>query len=75
MTEELSDIDVPTDGRGRRLPEHVQQLNLRCGKPYIERLDELCRVNKRSRREIVEILVSEAHEELEENPNARISPL
>ncbi len=71
----MSEIDVPTDGRGRRLPDHVKQLNLRMSIPYIERLDELCKANSRSRREIVEILVSEAFEELEENPRARISPL
>lgn len=71
----MSEIDVPTDARGRRLPDHVKQLNLRMSIPYIDRLDELCRVNKRSRREIVEILVSEAFEELEGDPHARISPL
>lgn len=71
----MTENDVPTDGRGRRLPDHVQQINLRMGKPYIDSLDELCAANKRSRREIVEILVSEAYEELADNPSARISPL
>jgi hypothetical protein len=71
----MTENPVPTDTRGRRLKEHVRQLNLRTGIPYIEQLDELCRVNKRSRREIVEILISEAFAELEENPHARISPL
>jgi predicted transcriptional regulator len=48
---------------------------LRMGEEFIEALDELCEVNKRSRREIVEILVSEASVELQEDPDARIQPL
>ena len=48
---------------------------LRMGEEFIEALDELCDTNKRSRREIVEILVAEASLELQEDPEARIQPL
>ena len=71
----MSQPDVPTDNRGRRDPDYVQQINLRMGAPFIDFLDKLCETNQRSRREIVEILVHEAHEELAGNPSARITPL
>jgi hypothetical protein len=44
------------------------------GKAFIAELDELCSANKRSRREIVEILVHEASDELRHEPDARINP-
>lgn len=67
--------DIPTDNRGRRDPDYVRQINLRMGDTFIEMLDALCAVNQRSRRELVEILVHEAHDELEGDPTARITPL
>lgn len=51
------------------------QVSFRMLNGSIERLDELCTVNKRSRREIIEILVDEAHGVYTENPNDRINPL
>lgn len=60
---------------GFRDAGYTRNVVLRMGEEFIEALDELCEVNKRSRREIVEILVSEAHVELQEDPAARIQPL
>ena len=58
-----------------RDPAHVKPVMLRMGLEFIEALDRLCESNGRSRREIVEILVSEAFVELQEDPGARIQPL
>lgn len=71
----MSHPDIPKDEQGRRLPDYVRQVNLRMGAPFIEYLDALCDANGRSRREIVEILIHEAHEEFENNAAARITPL
>lgn len=54
---------------------HVKSILLRMGDNYVEALDKLCKANRRSRREIVEILVSEAEAELKLNPAARVNPL
>ncbi len=59
----------------RRAPDEVQSIMMRMGKNYVRKLDRICRVNNRSRREIVEILVHEAALELREDPAARINPL
>ena len=67
--------EVPKNQRGRRDPNHVSSVVMRMGHPYIDMLDDLCEVNDRSRREIVEILVEEAALELKEDPRARIFPL
>lgn len=67
--------DIPRDERGRRQPEYVRQVNLRMGDVFIDMLDDLCDTNQRSRREIVEILIHEAFDELANNKNARITPL
>ena len=48
---------------------------LRMGLEFIDALDRLCEANSRSRRDIVEILVTEAYVELQEDPDARIQPL
>lgn len=45
------------------------------GTGYVDALDELCDINRRSRREIVEILIAEAHQEFTLDKNARITPL
>jgi len=45
------------------------------GTGYVDALDELCEVNGRSRREIAEILIAEAHADLKLNPESRINPL
>ena len=60
--------------RNARPRNEVRSVVLRMGKKYIAELDELCRVNKRSRREIIEILTHEAFDELQSEPNARIDP-
>lgn len=67
--------EVPVNARGNRDPNFVKPVVLRMGTPYIKQLDSLCLVNKRSRRELLEILISEAHAEWESDRNARINPL
>ncbi len=52
----------------------VKSVVLRMGLGYVDELDVLCEANKRSRREIVEILVHEAYEEYADDPTARIDP-
>lgn len=59
---------------GTRAAAQVRSVVLRMGKAFIAELDELCSANKRSRREIVEILVHEASDELRHEPEARINP-
>lgn len=71
-------IHIPSTPQARagfRDAEHVQSVMLRMGHEFVDALDELCETNGRSRREIVEILVTEAYVELQEDPNARINPL
>ena len=57
-----------------RPSDQVRSVVLRMGVDFLAELDELCEVNKRSRREIVEILVHEASDELKHEPEARINP-
>ena len=57
-----------------RPASEVRSVVLRMGNEYVDELDELCAANKRSRREIVEILTREAFEELQHDPSARIDP-
>ncbi len=59
----------------RRDPAEVRSIMMRMGTGYVKKLDRLCRVNNRSRREIVEILVDEAAVELRGDGAARINPL
>ena len=66
---------TPQQRAGFRDPDHVKSVVLRMGTPFISRLDELCAVNGRSRREIVEILVAEASLEFQADSTARINPL
>lgn len=47
----------------------------RMGTEYVDMLDEICDANKRSRREIQEMLIAEAYEELAADPSARITPI
>lgn len=60
---------------GFRNAEYTRNVVLRMGEEFINALDTLCDVNNMARREIVEILVTEAIVELRENPNARIESL
>jgi gamma-glutamylcyclotransferase (GGCT)/AIG2-like uncharacterized protein YtfP len=66
---------TPLKRGGFRDPDYVQSVVLRMGTEFIDRLDELCDANARSRREIIEILISEASMEYRGNKEARINPL
>lgn len=60
--------------KGLRPKDTVQAVLLRMSIPFVNKLDELCDVNSRSRREIVETLVNEAHGVYIEDPTDRINP-
>jgi hypothetical protein len=60
--------------KGLRPKATVQAVLLRMSIPFVEQLDELCDVNSRSRREIVETLVNEAHAAFKDDPTDRINP-
>lgn len=60
--------------KGLRPKETVTAVLLRMGNDFVSQLDELCDVNSRSRREIVETLVNEAYGVWKENPEDRINP-
>jgi hypothetical protein len=60
---------------GFRDSTHTRSVVLSFGNEFIEALDELCEVNQRSRREIVEILIAEASVEYQQDDAARIQPL
>jgi hypothetical protein len=60
---------------GFRDSDHTRSVVLSFGLEFIEALDDLCEVNQRSRREIVEILISEASVEFQQDASARIQPL
>lgn len=66
---------TPLKRAGFRDPDYVHSVVLRMGTEFIDRLDELCETNKRSRREIIEILISEASYEFRTDPEARINPI
>ena len=61
--------------KGLRPKDTVQAVLLRMSIPFVEQLDELCDINGRSRRDIVEILVNEAHDVHRTNPADRINPI
>jgi len=73
--DKLTVTETPTKRAGFRDPDHVQSIVLRMGANRVQLLDELCRVNSRSRRELVEIFVAEAFLELQADPSARITPI
>jgi hypothetical protein len=60
---------------GFRDSDHTRSVVLSFGLEFIDALDELCEVNQRSRREIVEILIAEASVEFQQDESARIQPL
>jgi|Cruoilmetagenom7_1024161.scaffolds.fasta_scaffold45552_2 gamma-glutamylcyclotransferase (GGCT)/AIG2-like uncharacterized protein YtfP len=66
---------TPLKRAGFRDPEFVHSVVLRMGTGFIDALDELCDINKRSRREIIEILVAEASFEYRNDHEARINPI
>lgn len=71
----MSNLSTPEVRPGFRDADYTRNIVLRMGEDFIEALDKLCEVNQRSRREIVEILVAEAHEAHEQDPDDRILPL
>lgn len=60
---------------GFRDADHTQSIVLCMGFEFLDALDQLCSVNQRSRREIVETLVAEASVEYQQDKQARIHPL
>lgn len=74
---DVTSIDPRTPlGRGNyRDKAFVKSIMLRMGTLYINQLDHLCKINDRSRREIVELLIHHATHELSEDPESRINPL
>ena len=58
----------------RRTKAEVKPIMVRMGTDFVACLDELCEVNKRSRREVIEILVDNAHANWAENPTTRLNP-
>lgn len=66
--------NTPEVRPGFRDMDYVQSVIIKMGTGYVHYLDVLCKANRRSRREIVEILVLEAAMELHNDPKARIDP-
>lgn len=60
---------------GFRDKSDLKQVNIFFGAEYIRRLDELCKINNRSRRELLEIFINEAYLEYIADPTVRIEPL
>lgn len=75
MAKKVHIPSTPETRAGFRDADHVQAVMLRMGYEFVDALDTLCEVNGRSRREIVEILVTEAYIEHQEDPKARINPI
>lgn len=66
---------TPLKRAGFRDPDYVQSVVLRMGTEFIDRLDELCSANERSRRELIEILISRESMHFRKDSNYRINPL
>ena len=60
--------------KGLRPKDTVTAVLLRMGNGFVDQLDKLCEVNQRSRREIVETLVNDAHGVWQQDPTDRINP-
>jgi hypothetical protein len=63
---------TPEVRRGFRNKDYVQPVAMRLGTGFVDALDDLCAVNNRSRRQIVEILIERATRDYLRNPNARL---
>lgn len=61
--------------RARHIPEGKRNVVLQMYEEDIEMLDNLCKVNQRSRCELMLIWIDRATEDLNTDPNARINPL
>ena len=59
----------------RRKKEDIKPIMVRMGTDFVACLDDLCEANKRSRREVIEILVDQAHADWSEDPAKRLNPL
>lgn len=57
-----------------RTPSEAQHVGLRLSPFVIERLDELCEVNKRRRSDLIELLIERAHDDYLEDSTVRINP-
>lgn len=74
-TDEYKQPHVPLRRGNYRDPNYVQAIVVRMGKPFIKRLDSLCKANGRSRREVIELLINKAAFDLHQDPSDRIEPL
>lgn len=71
-------IEPPTTPLKRarfRDPDYVQSVVMRMGTEFIDRLDELCSVNERSRRELIEMLISKESMKFRKDETYRITPI
>jgi len=59
----------------RRKRGEVRPIMVRMGADYVACLDELCDINKRSRREVIEILVDQAHLAWTRKNDVRVNPV
>ncbi len=74
-TDEYKQPHVPLKRGQFRNPNYVRPIVVRMGKPFVKKLDILCKTNKRSRREIIELLINKAAFDLHQDPADRIVPL
>lgn len=61
-------------GRPGRDQNKVKPIQVRMGSDYIKMFDHICKVNKRSRREIMEMLIEDEARALKADPSTRITP-
>lgn len=58
----------------KQAQEIRRHVGFRTDESYVGKLDDLCRVNQRSRRELLEILIENAWDEWNAFPKTRINP-
>ena len=63
-----------TSKKKQTVPEGKRNVTIQMWEGDIEEWDHLCKVNRRSRHELVLIWKDRAIEALEKNPRARITP-
>ena len=68
----MGKLSTPEVRPGFRDADYTRNIVLRMGEDFIQALDDLCDANDCSRREVVEILVEEAFEELQLDPDAKL---
>ena len=67
-------LQTPLISKRFRDPAHIKGVYLKMGTPFLDALDELAKINSRSRREVVEILIAQAYEELQYDDTVRLIP-